>query len=193
QNFEGGAKLSSFGDKLISTLAVYNLDRTNILQVNPINPSQLIPVGEQRTIGSTISFQGSITSNWMVIGGYSWQNAVILNSPTTFNGVPYPGKRPNDVPVNSGSLWTTYRFSSGFGVGGGLVFNTDSFAANDNLIDLPGFPRLDASVFYRRNHWDEDAHLNNLANARYCDTSHSDLEFFPGAPISGSVVLKYRF
>lgn len=192
-NYEGGAKFSSFGDKLISSIAVYDLDRTNILQVNPINPNQLLNVGEQRTIGSTLSFQGSVTPHWLVYGGYAWQNAEIVNSPTTFNGVSYKGKRPNDVPVNSGSLWTTYNFGNGFGAGGGFIFNTDSFAANDNLIQLPGYTRLDALFFYRKRHFDLDAHLNNLTNTRYYDTAHSDLEFFPGAPISGSITLKYRF
>jgi len=192
-NYEGGAKFSNFGDKLVSAIAVYDLDRTNILQVNPINPNQLLNVGEQRTIGSTLSFQGSINPHWMVIGGYSWQNAVILNSPTVFNGVSYTGKRPNDVPVNSGSLWSTYNFGNGFGAGGGFIFNTDSFAADDNLVQLPGYTRLDALFYYRKPHWDIDAHLNNLTNTRYYDTAHSDLEFFPGAPISGSITLKYRF
>jgi catecholate siderophore receptor len=150
-------------------------------------------VGEQRTVGATWSFQGSVTPHWSVYGGYSWNDAVILNSTTTFNGVSYNGKRPNDVPVNSGSVWTTYSFKGGFGAGGGFVFNTDSFAADDNLIALPGYTRLDATFFYRRRHVDLTAHLNNLTNTRYYETAHSDLEFFPGAPVSGSVNLKYRF
>jgi catecholate siderophore receptor len=95
--------------------------------------------------------------------------------------------------VNSGSLWTTYNFGNGFGAGGELAFNTDSFAANDNLVVLPGYTRLDATFFYRRHHVDLTAHLKNLANTRYYETGHSDLEIFPGAPISGSVVLKYQF
>ncbi len=192
-NYEGGAKFSNFGDKLVSSIAVYDLDRTNILQINPINPTQLLSVGEQRTIGTTVSFQGSLNHHWMVYGGYSWQNAEIVKSPTTFNGVSYTGKRPNDVPVNNGSLWTTYNFANGFGAGGGFIFNTDSFAANDNLLPLPGFTRLDALFYYRKPHWNIDAHLNNLTNTKYYETAHSDLEFFPGAPISGSVTLRYRF
>jgi catecholate siderophore receptor len=192
-NYEVGMKVALMGDKLTSAVAIYDLDRTNILQVSPTNPNQLIQVGEQRTLGATWSVQGSITPHLIVYGGYSWNDAVLLNSPTTFNGVSYNGKRPNDVPVNSGSLWTTYSFKGGFGAGGGLVFNTDSFAADDNLVQLPGYTRLDAMFFYRKRHVDVTAHLDNLTNTRYYDTGHSDLEIFPGAPISGSVNLKYRF
>lgn len=192
-NYEGGAKVSSFHEKLLTSLAVYDLDRTNILAVSPSNPNLLINVGEQRTIGSTLSFQGSINAHWMVLGGYSWQDAVILNSTSSFNGVSFAGKRPNDVPVNSGSFWSTYNFGNGFGAGGGLVFNTDSFAYTDNLVQLPGYTRLDALFYYRKNHFDIDGHLNNLTNTRYYESAHSDLEFFPGAPISGSVNLRYRF
>jgi catecholate siderophore receptor len=38
-----------------------------------------------------------------------------------------------------------------------------------------------------------DGHLSNLTNTRYYDSSHSDLELFPGAPISGLVTARYRF
>jgi catecholate siderophore receptor len=193
QNYEGGAKFSSFGDKLVSTLAVYDLDRNNIKTPNPANPSQLILAGEQRTLGASLSFQGSVTQRWMVYGGYAYQDAVVTKSTASFNGVPFQGKRPYDVPLHSGSLWSTYRFANGWGAGGGVYFNTDSFAYTDNLVELPGYTRLDGTVFYHRRHAEFDAHLSNLTNTRYYDSSHSDLELFPGAPISGAVTARYRF
>jgi catecholate siderophore receptor len=192
-NYEGGAKFSSFGDKLVSTLAVYDLDRNNIKTPNPANPSQLILAGEQRTLGASLSFQGSVTQRWMVYGGYAYQDAVVTKSTASFNGVPFQGKRPFDVPLHSGSIWSTYRFANGWGAGGGVYFNTDSFAYTDNLVELPGYTRLDGTVFYHRRHAEFDAHLANLTNTRYYDSSHSDLELFPGAPISGAVTARYRF
>jgi catecholate siderophore receptor len=193
QNYEGGAKVSSFGDKLISTLAIYDLDRTNIKTTNPANPSQLINEGEQRTLGTSLSFEGSVTQRWMVYGGYAYQDAVIVKSNASFQGVPFQGKRPLDAPLHSGSIWSTYRFTNGWGAGGGLYFNTDSFAYTDNLVELPGYTRIDATVFYHHQHMEFDGHLFNLANTRYYDSSHSDLELFPGAPISGAVSARYRF
>jgi catecholate siderophore receptor len=193
QNYEGGAKFSSFGDKLVSTVAVYDLDRNNIKTPNPANPSQLILAGEQRTLGTSLSFQGSVTPRWMVYGGYAYQDAVVTKSNASFNGVPFQGKRPYDIPLHSGSIWSTYRFANGWGAGGGVYSNTDSFAFTDNLVELPGYTRLDGTVFYHRRHTEIDAHLFNLANTRYYDSSHSDLELFPGAPISGAVRARYRF
>ena len=193
QNYEGGAKFSSFGDKLISTVAVYDLDRNNIKTPNPANPSQLILAGEQRTLGASLSFQGSVTQRWMVYGGYAYQDAVVTKSNASFNGVPFQGKRPFDIPLHSGSIWSTYRFANGWGAGGGVYFNTDSFAYTDNLVQLPGYTRLDGTVFYHRQHMELDAHLSNLTNTRYYDSSHSDLELFPGAPISGALTARYRF
>ncbi|HEY3991075.1 MAG TPA: TonB-dependent siderophore receptor [Acidobacteriaceae bacterium] len=193
QNYEGGAKFSSLGDKLISTAAVYDLDRDNIKTPNPANPNQLILAGEQRTLGTSLSFQGSITQRWMVYGGYAYQDAVVTKSTASFNGVPFQGKRPYDIPLHSGSIWSTYRFANGWGAGGGVYFNTDSFAYTDNLVELPGYTRLDATVFYHRGHAEIDGHLSNLTNTRYYDSSHSDLELFPGAPISGALTTRYRF
>lgn len=193
QNFEGGAKFLNLGQRLLTTVSVYRLDRDNIKTINPQNPSELIEVGEQRTDGASLSFQGSPTEHWTVLGGYAWQDARIIHSNSSTNGVPLEGRRPLDVPVNSGSLWSIYRFANGFGAGGGLVSRGDSFAANDNLVPLPGYTRLDATMFYHWQHFEADAHLDNLTNTRYYDSSHSDLELYPGAPISGGVVLRYRF
>jgi catecholate siderophore receptor len=193
QNYEGGAKFSSFGDKLITTAAVYDLNRNNIKTPNPADPSQLLLTGEQRTLGASLSFQGSVTQRWMVYGGYAYQDAVVVKSNASFNGVSFQGKRPTDIPLHSGSIWSTYRFANGWGAGGGVYFNTDSFAFTDNLVELPGYARLDATVFYHRRHTEVDGHLFNVANTRYYDSSHSDLEIFPGAPISGTVTARYRF
>jgi catecholate siderophore receptor len=192
-NIEGGAKFSSFGDKLISTLAVYDLNRDNIKTPNPANPSQLILEGEQRTLGTSLSFQGSVTQRWMVYGGYAYQDAIVTKSNASFNNIPFQGKRPMDTPLHSGSIWSTYRFANGLGAGGGVYFNTDSFAYTDNLVELPGYTRVDATAFYHRRHTEIDAHLFNLTNTRYYDSSHSDLELLPGAPISGTVTARYRF
>jgi catecholate siderophore receptor len=193
QNYEGGAKFSSFGDKLITTAAVYDLNRNNIKTPNPADPSQLLLTGEQRTLGASLSFQGSVTQRWMVYGGYAYQDAVVVKSNASFNRVSFQGKRPTDIPLHSGSIWSTYRFANGWGAGGGVYFNTDSFAFTDNLVELPGYARLDATVFYHRRHTEVDGHLFNVANTRYYDSSHSDLEIFPGAPISGTVTARYRF
>jgi catecholate siderophore receptor len=193
QNYEGGAKFSSFGDKLITTAAVYDLNRNNIKTPNPADPSQLLLTGEQRTLGASLSFQGSVTQRWMVYGGYAYQDAVVVKSNASFNGISFQGKRPTDIPLHSGSIWSTYRFANGWGAGGGVYFNTDSFAFTDNLVELPGYARLDATVFYHRRHTEIDGHLFNVANTRYYDSSHSDLEIFPGAPISGTVTARYRF
>jgi catecholate siderophore receptor len=174
-------------------VAVYDLDRNNIKTPNPANPSQLILAGEQRTLGASLSFQGSVTERWMVYGGYAYQDAVVTKSNASFNGIPFQGKRPYDIPLHSGSIWSTYRFANGWGAGGGVYFNTDSFAFTDNLVELPGYTRLDGTVFYHRQHMELDAHLSNLTNTRYYDSSHSDLELFPGAPISGAMTVRYRF
>ena len=58
----------------------------------------------------------------------------------------------------------------------------------------PGYATVSALVSYRLSP-SATLQLNadNLANARYYDSSHSDLELFPGAPISGVVTARYRF
>ncbi len=193
QNYEGGAKFDLLRQRLLVTTSVFRLDRTNIKTTDPNNPLALLNLGEQRTDGAEINVQGSLARHWQVYGGYAWLDGRIVSSTTLSNGVSLEGRRPAMSPLHSASLWTTYTLRNGVGFSGGLVARDVQFAATDNLAKLPGYSRVDASVFYRRSRYEVQANVQNVGNIRYYDAAQSDYQIYPAAPVNGAVTVRYRF
>ena len=193
QNYEGGGKLSLLRDRLLATASVFRLDRTGIKTTDPNNPLALLNLGEQRTDGAELNVSGSVSRRWLVYGGYAWLVGRIVSSTTLSSGVSLQGKRPAITPLHNASLWTTYSFSNGWGVSGGLVSRARQFAATDNLAALPAYTRLDAGVFFRRPRYEVQVNLQNLTNRRYFDSAQNDFQIYPAAPISGTGTVRWRF
>ncbi len=193
ENYETGIKLNLLHDKLLATGSLFRLDRTDIKTTDPNNPLALLNLGEQRTDGAELGFQGSPARHWQIFGGYAWLDGRIVSSTTASNGVSLEGRRPAMSALHSASLWTTYTFPTGWGVSGGLVARASQFASTDNLARLPGYARLDAGVFYRRTRYELQANLQNLGNRRFYDAAQSDYQIYPAAPINGTATARYRF
>ncbi len=193
QNYEGGVKFETLGGKLSSTVSVFHLLRNNIKTTDPVDPTKLVLAGEQRTNGVEFSFDGRLTKHLDIYGGYAWLDARILKSNSLSSGVPIVGKRPGLVPLHSGSIWATYQFNNGFGFGSGVIYNADRFVANDDLVVLPGFTRVDATMFFRKRHYDVAINVRNVGNVRYYDTAQGTFQIYPGAPVSGVITTRLRW
>jgi catecholate siderophore receptor len=193
RNLEAGMKMELFRRALNTTVSVFNLQRNNIKTVDPLDPTQLVLAGKQRTNGVEISFNGRLGTNLDVYGGYAWLDGKILESNSLSAGVPIEGKRAGSVPLHSGNIWATYRFGSGFGFGGGVIYNDDRYVANDNTVTLPAFTRVDATLFWRKQHYDFAVNVRNLGNIRYYETAHANSQIYPGAHINATVTTRFRW
>jgi catecholate siderophore receptor len=194
RNYEAGVKATFQPWRLNTTLSVFRLDRNNIKTTDPTNPARLILVGEQRTEGIELTVSGSPLRKLDFIAGYSLLDAEIRKSNTISSGVLLEGKAPQLTPRNSGNLWLTYQLPRGFRLGFGGYARSKSFTSPNNLVTLPGYARLDASLSWRsEKHYEISFNLKNLTNRDYYETSHSDTQIMPGAPINGSISLRYRW
>jgi catecholate siderophore receptor len=193
ENYEAGVKFETLQGKLSTTVSAFHLIRNNIKTTDPVDPTKLVLAGEQRTNGVEVSFDGRITRHLDLYGGYAWLDARVLKSNSLSSGVPIEGRRPGLVPLHSGSIWATYQFENGFGFGSGVIYNADRFVASDDLVVLPGFTRVDATVFYRQRHYDVALNLRNVGNVRYYDTAQGNFQIYPGSPISGVITTRLRW
>ena len=98
------------------------------------------------------------------------------------------------VPRHSVSLWTRYDLSKQFGVGVGTIARSKSYASISNAVKLPGYARFDAALYYSITD-DIEAQLNveNLFNADYFPTAHSDNNIAPGAPTNAKAAVRFTF
>jgi catecholate siderophore receptor len=195
-NYEIGTKHLMFDGRVTATAALFRLERTDVkvpdFTADPTGTTY-INAGTQRTDGFELGFNGSITHRWRMTGGWAWMDAYFADNPSLSNGVTLQGKRAQLIPVNSGSLWQMYEVGRGFGVGLGAIAMNSRYAANDNLVKLPGYARVDATVYYRTRRWDFDAHVENLSNVHYYQSAQSDYQIMPGSPVIARVTLRRRF
>lgn len=190
--YEVGVKADWLNRKLSTTLAFYQITRSNVLTSDPANPNFSIQIGEQRSRGIELDIAGEILPGWKIAGGYAYTNARIT-ADTTFE----VGNRLNNAPEHAFSLWTTYEVQTGSlkGIGGGLGLFYVGQREGDlgNTFQIPGYIRTDLSLFYRRDNLRIGLNIENLLDARYFEASESDLRVFYGAPFTVKGTISYSF
>ena len=86
------------------------------------------------------------------------------------------------VPERTFSLWNRYRVLPSVGLGFGVIYQADMFAAIDNTVTLPGFTRADGAVFFKLNDmFAAQLNIENLFDTEYFSTSHGNNNIMPGA------------
>jgi catecholate siderophore receptor len=193
ENYELGAKTEALSGRLSINFAAFRLDRNNVRTIDPINPNVLVLVGKQRTNGAEVSVAGNLRRRWNIFAGYALLNARILRSNDVSSGVRVEGNRAGHIPLHSGNIWSTYSFENGFGFGGGINSNAARYTSNDNLVRLPSYTRVDATVFYRKSRYEVSLNVRNLFDTNYYETAHGNFAIYPGAPINGLLNVRYRW
>ncbi|MDB5452771.1 MAG: TonB-dependent receptor [Caulobacteraceae bacterium] len=190
ENHEVGLKWDA-GPGLSITAAAYELVRDHTSARDPLDATRTILAGEQRTRGLELGLAGQVTERWQVIGGYAWQNAKITEA-TVASVV--AGKHVPLTPVHTASMWNKLTLSARWGVGLGVVHQTEQFAAIDNAVVLPGFTRLDGAVFFKVSDKVRlQANVENLADRRYFPNANGANNIGVGAPRSLRVSLQAGF
>ncbi|MES2326523.1 MAG: TonB-dependent siderophore receptor [Pseudomonadota bacterium] len=188
-NYEAGAKLQLPGG-LLATAAIYRLDRSNTRATDPLNPARTVLTGAQRSRGIELGIERSVTSRWLVSGGYALQKAEI----TQTTAAAPKGRDAPLVPRHSFSLWNRYDFTKRIGGGLGLIARSKSYASISNAVQLPGYARVDAAFYYKLPHGLEaQVNVENLLGKYYFATANSDNNIAPGAPRTVKASLGYRF
>lgn len=191
--FEIGAKAELLGDRLIATLALYDLTRSNVPITDPDNSAFSVALGEQRSRGVELNVAGEVLPGWNVITSYAYTDAEVTEA---FAGIP-EGGRPANVAEHSASLWTTYEIQTGdlqgLGFGLGLFFVGDRFSDEANTIDLDSYVRTDAALYYRRDNWDVALNFKNIFDIDYIRSGLGNAQINPGEPFTviGSVAVRF--
>lgn len=191
-NYEIGAKWEPI-EGLLATAAIYRLDRTNTRAPSPDGSGTIVLTGEQRSKGIELGLERSISDDWQIAAGYAWQKAEIRERTSACNPAAASCEVPL-VPRHSFSLWTRYDVMRSLGLGLGVVARSKSYASISNLVELPGYARVDAAIFYEITD-DIEAQVNveNLFGADYFPNAHSDNNIAPGAPTTVKAAIRFGF
>jgi len=189
KNYELGVKWD-IRRHLAFTSAVYRQDRTNTRAVDPVDPTRIVQTGSQRTNGVEIGLNGNINRIWSIAGGYAFQDAFITSATVAAAA----GAQVAQVPHHTFSVWNKFQALPKLGFGVGIIRRSDMFAAIDNKVTLPGYIRIETSVFIPFNEkWRLQAHFENLLNQRYYVNADGNNNISPGSPRAVRVGLMARF
>jgi iron complex outermembrane receptor protein len=188
QQWEGGAKSSFWAEKLLTTVALFQLDRGNVATSDPVHPNFYLVTGTQRSRGVELEATLHPLPGWNLTSAYSHVNAIVTHDTTLPEGTP-----TINAPKNIFNIWSTYDIQRGlarglgFGIGGRHY--TDQSGDLANSFQIPGYGVVDASVTYRRGPTQWQLNVNNFGNTRYWAGSYSDVYVKPGEPrvIRGTV------
>lgn len=192
QQWEAGFKTSLLGSRLSTTLALFNLERRNLLTTDPTHPNFYILTGRQRSRGVEFEAAYLIRSGWSLTTAYAFTDARV----TEDNSIPV-GTRTQNAPRHTFSTWMRYEFQRGlakglaFGAGG--RYYTDQAADLNDTFRLGSYGIADASVSYRVKRVSVQLNGYNLTNTRYFTGSYDMVYVKPGPPRSARVTIGYRF
>ncbi|BAZ20905.1 ferrichrome iron receptor [Kalymmatonema gypsitolerans NIES-4073] len=198
--YEVGVK-ADFTDRLAATLAFYDLTRSNLPTTDLNNPTRTIQVGEQRSRGIEFDISGEILPGWNIIAGYAFTDTEVTQDNNTFvvnnQRFSFVGNELNNVPRHAFNLWTTYEIQSGIlqglGFGLGVFYYGERQADLTNTVELPGYTRTDAAIFYKRNNFRAALNVRNLFDVDYFVSAQNRNRIIPGEPLTVLGTISWQF
>ena len=196
---ELGVKWDFFRERLATTLAFFKTTNDHTVFTDPILGA--IPTGKQSVQGIEFNATGKISGNWQVICSAAYLDSKIDNGITTGNnlaGAPLPL-----IPKYSGSVWTSYRLTSGLFngliVGGGTQY-VGEISRRDASVsaaprNMPSYWLWNALVSYPLSpNCTLRLNVNNLFDEKYVASyNNNGARFSPGAPRSYLVSADFKF
>ncbi len=201
QTVELGAKWLFMDGDLALRAALYRTDK-DWERNTDLESTSTILTKKRRTDGFELELAGRITDNWEIFSGLALMDARILevaeNVSATTGAITHAdarleGQRARNTPVATFNLWSTYKLTSNWKVGGGLeakgarygysptgtvaqtsvgtgVFRQGSFDPNV----APGYARVDAMLGYEQKKWAMRLNVKNVLNKLYYDALYDN-------------------
>lgn len=137
--YEAGTKLSLANNKLLVSLAGYQIEQTNRLFNDPDDPTIYLQIGKVRARGIETEVSGEILPGWRVNGGYSFTKTKYLEDANpAFEGIPLVPI----VPEHMIKLFTNYAPTDGMlagaSFGGGVTWFSETYGGNAAVRNTAG-------------------------------------------------------
>ena len=162
QQWEMGLKSKFLNGKAEMSIAVYHIERQNIL-IKDSSDSVLGGDGGQRSTGYEMEGSILLTSRWRVGANSAYTHAEY----GVFEDV--SGNTPSNVPSWVSNVWTNYRGVAGLpiDVGGSFRYVDDRFNTRFNTVKMLGYETVDLHATYRKGNGRFTARLTNLFDKAY--------------------------
>ncbi len=193
--YEIGAKAEFLSGKLVTTLALYDLKKTNIVIPDPtdINGVRQLPNGAARSRGVEITVQGNLTDQLSIITSYSFNKTKNLKGGEfgVNEGDLYPM-----APQAIANAWVKYQFTNGgikgLSLNAGLQHVSKRNTFTTGFV-LPSFATFDAGLSYKKSGVNIGINVYNLTDVRHYTGGYGRGIFWAGMPRSFRATIGYSF
>ncbi|MBW8843673.1 MAG: TonB-dependent siderophore receptor [Burkholderiales bacterium] len=191
-NLEFGGQYDSADGKLTTRFGIFRATKLHERNTDPLtNVVELS--GKRHAAGVDVDITGRITPEWEIFGTFTWMPVAKIDISSAASGE-LQGDRPSLTPRYSGSLWTTYKITPQWRVGGGVNARSGQ-QPNRN----PGFyaPRFIVANLMAEYTVVEDAllfrlNVDNVANKLYADSLYTG-HYIPGKGRIVALTGTYKF
>lgn len=184
-NWEAGGKYQ-LARRLLATIAVYRLDRTNSRAVGP-TPGSIVLTGAQRSEGVEFELSGELARGWHLDAAAAYTDA-------RYRGGDFAGRRVPLVPRFAANIWARHDFTRSIGAALGVVHQSSCYASTSNAARLPGWTRIDGALFLRPDeHVEVQFNAENLGGIRYAALAQGDNNIAPGSPRTVRATVRLRY
>jgi len=194
RSYEVGAKYDAANGKLSSTLAVYKIQKQNVLTVDPLDPNYSVAAGEVESRGVELDVSGEIVRNLRLTAAYAYTDTKITKDNLFKVGSALP-----DVPKNSANLLLVQDFKLGdgvasFGGGANYVGERNGDVAVSSNFKLPAYTTYKMIASYKpTKKLRISLNVDNLFNKTYYASSYSQLWVAPGTERTITLKAQYKF
>ena len=190
--WELGGRVELFDGRATLSAALFQIDRDNVRTTGsgPADPAIALD-GAQRSRGFEVQLVGEFTPEWNLFMGYSYLDGEIRRSSLPGD----VGRRLDNLPRHSLSLWTSYQFTDRLLIGGGFQHVGSRNLARPGflLVTVPAYTVFDAFAEYRLSER-IGLRLNvlNLTDEYYFQSYWQDYSI-PSAGRSASLAVTFDF
>ncbi|MEQ9446825.1 MAG: TonB-dependent receptor, partial [Rhodospirillaceae bacterium] len=194
RQFEIGAKTSLFEGRANATIALFDIKKSNITERNTDGDFELL--GELKSQGLEIEVQALPLENWQIKFGYAYTDSIVSESPVAT----VVGNTNAFAPEHDGFIWTRYNLDRqvlggllGFSLGLNYEAKRYTNASSTNRVEVPGYMRVDAGVFYETQTYSLALNIENLLDEKYFTGGSSDTRLYPGDPRLITLSMRHSF
>jgi iron complex outermembrane receptor protein len=166
EQYEVGVKYAPTWFDGIITVAWFDLTKQNVLVGNAVNFSQE-QIGEVNSRGFEFEAKANLTRDIKLTAFFT-----IFDLEITEHGNPaLIGNTPFLIPETQAGIFLDYTFHGGalegITIGGGVRYNGESWADNENTLKVPDVALFDAKIGYARDNWGIALNVNNIFDEEY--------------------------
>jgi catecholate siderophore receptor len=197
RNLELGARLDSDDGRFTTRVALFHATKYNERNRDSesVDACNYVLSGKRHAAGLEIDLAGRLTPRWEVFGSYAFIPVAEVDQSSGAAGTEPQGSRPGLTPRHSGTIWTTYRVSPQWRVGGGLNAkgrDRPQGLPQTSPVWAPRYITADLMAEFTDGDLSLKANLTNVADKHYAEYVYRG-HYVPGKPRTLQLSAAYRF